>query len=371
MGNEIEKLQAVLQRDPSNFQARRELTILLANDGFNEEALSNLQYLIKYFPEDAELHYNIGILHEKLKDFDKAKTSYQKAIELQPQDDFYYNLGEVLVSLQEWDAAIEAFKSVLKNDSRDGNCYFNLGLCYFNKDEINLATDHFQQAINLNPKDIFAHFYLGNIYQNNGLTNFAVESYQKVLALCPDYSWAYYNLASIAYKNENLEEAKDYLLKTIEYNHTDIEAYKLLTKICLKLGETEEIITILETRLEREENGDLYYILAKVYKHVGRKEDYLEKLSIAIQENLTLTYPLDIVRKELKQATNDEINVEEVEEYSSDEYEETEDDDDVFEEDYSDEDENKNFDEEYEQYEDDEDIDYSEDNEYDEDEELE
>ena len=122
MGNEIENLQAVLQEDPSNFQARRELSILLANNGFNEEALSNLEYLTKYFPEDAEIWYNIGILQEKIKKPEKAKESYLKAIEISPQDDFFYNLGEVLVELKEWDDAIEAFKIVLKNDPQDGNC---------------------------------------------------------------------------------------------------------------------------------------------------------------------------------------------------------------------------------------------------------
>ena len=38
------------------------------------------------------------------------------------------------------------------------------------------------------------------------------------------------------------EEAKTYLLKTIEFNPSDVEAYKLLTKICLKNGEAEEIL---------------------------------------------------------------------------------------------------------------------------------
>ena len=99
------------------------------------------------------------------------------------------------------------------------------------KNEKNKATDYFQKAIELNPKDIFALFHLGNIYQSIGLTNFAVENYKKVLEISPDYSWTYFNLASIAFKNENLEEAKDYLLKTIQYNNQDIEAYKLLTKI--------------------------------------------------------------------------------------------------------------------------------------------
>ena len=269
MGNEIEKLQALLKEDASNFQARRELSILLASNGFNEEALSNLEYLLKYFPEDAELHYNIGILYEKLKNIEKAKESYLKAIEIQPHEDFLYNLGEVLVSLEEWDDAIEVFNMVLEVDSNDGNCYFNLGLCYYYKDEINLAIDNLQKAIELNPKDIFAYFYLANIYQNRGLTNFAIENYNKVLSISPDYSWAYYNLASISYQNNNLDDAKNYLLKTIEYNNYDIEAYKLLTKIYIKQNEIEEIITLLETRLEKDENGDLYYVLAQVYRQIG------------------------------------------------------------------------------------------------------
>ena len=78
MGTEIENLQALLQKDPSNFQARRELSILLANDGFNEEALSNLEYLAKFFPDDAELFYNIGILYEKTQKLVKAQLAQMK-----------------------------------------------------------------------------------------------------------------------------------------------------------------------------------------------------------------------------------------------------------------------------------------------------
>ena len=346
MGNEIENLQTVLQKDPSNFQARRELAILLANEGFNEEALSNIQYLIKYFPEDAELQYNLAILYEKLKDLKEAKKAYQKAIQISPQEDFYYNLGEVLVSLEEWDEAIDCFRKVLSTDNNDGNCYFNLGLCYYHKDETNLAIDSFQQAVNLNPKDIFAYFYLGYIYQNNGLTNFAIENYKKVLSISPDYSWAYFNLASIAYKNGNLEEAKEYLLKTIEFNKNDIEAYKLLTKIFIKENDFEEIISILETRLDEEENGDLSYILAQVYKIIGQKEDYIDNLKDALENKLTLTFSQDKVMKELDSIEYRNLDVEEVEEYHSDYYEDEESDEQDFDDDIYSEDEDINEDDE-------------------------
>ena len=321
METEIEKLQNLLQQDPSNFQARRELSVLLADSGFNEEALSNLQYLTKYFPEDADIFYNIGILFEKLKDFKKAKKSYKKAIELNPQDDYHYNLGEVLVSLEEWDDAIEAFSSVIKNDSKDGNCYFNLGLCFLNKDEVNRAVDNFQKAVELNPNDIFAYFHLGNLYQKSGLTKFAIENYKKVLEISPDYSWAYYNLAYISYINNNLEEAKDYLLKTIQYNAQDIDAYKLLVKIYIREGEIEEAITLLETRLDKEENGDLYYVLSQVYKHVDKMVEYVNSLKKAFENSLTLTFPKDIVKKEYDYYSEKNIE-EEAEEDIDEDFEE-------------------------------------------------
>ena len=327
MGTEIENLQNILKEDPSNFQARRELSVLLADNGFNEEALKNLEYLVEYFPEDADLYYNLGILYEKTKSPKKAEKSYKKAISIYPHEDFYYNLGEVLVTLEKWDEAAEAFKEVIKRDSKDGNSYFNLGLCYLHNENIKLATDNLQKAVEINPKDLYAQFYLGNIYMQNGLTNFAEDCFKKVLEISPDYSWAYYNLASIAYGNGNNEQAKRYLRKTIQYNDSDIDAYKLLTKLCIKENDIEDIITILETRLKKEENGDLYYILARVYKYVGNSGDYAKNLQNAIANQLTLTYPKESVLNEynnIKSSAGEELEPEgKIEEYNS----ETEEDD--------------------------------------------
>ena len=128
-------------------------------------------------------------------------------------------------------------------------------------------------------------------------------------------------MAAIAYKNENLEEAKEYLLKTIQYNDMDIEAYKLLTKICLKQQETEEIISVLETRLEKEDNGDLYYVLAQVYKYMGDTEAYAEFLEDALQNSLTLTFPKKSVEEEYAAVS---AVLDEEEEFESEETEEDE-----------------------------------------------
>lgn len=325
MKSAIEKLQDNLKQDPSNFQARRELAVALAYQGFNEEALANLQYLAKYFPNDADLQYNLGILYEKLKDFKSAKIAYEKALDISPQEDYFYNLGEVLVELEDWDRAINNFNQVLKTDSNDSNAYFNIGYCFYKKNDKKNAIDNLQKAVDLNPKDIYALFYLGSIYQEEGLTNFAQENYRKILEISPDYSWAYYNLAQIAYTNGNLDDTKEYLLKDIEYNKDDIDAYKLLIKIYLKNTETEEAIQLLENRIQNDENGDLFYLLAQVYKFIDDKVNYIKNLRNAIKNPMSLTYPIDLVKKEYQyirgQNKNFVENLHEIEEYNPEDFE--------------------------------------------------
>ena len=80
----IEELQNLIKEDSTNFQARRKLAVLLIDAGFNEEALQHLLYLSRTFNDDDGIFYNLGIVYEKLKNFQKAKESYLKALEISP-----------------------------------------------------------------------------------------------------------------------------------------------------------------------------------------------------------------------------------------------------------------------------------------------
>ena len=91
---EIENLTNLIKDDPTNFQARRELTVALMDKGFNEEAIKQLSYLITVFPDDARLHYNLGIAWDKMRNFNQAKKAYETALSYEPEElDFLYNEG--------------------------------------------------------------------------------------------------------------------------------------------------------------------------------------------------------------------------------------------------------------------------------------
>ena len=164
--DKIEELQRLIKNDSANFQARRELAVLLMDCGFNEEALQHLTYLSWNFSYDEGIFYNLGIVYEKMKNFKKAKESYLKAIELEPNySDAIYNMGLVHTELREYNEAIECFQKIIGEDPEDSNSYFNLGLVYFKKKDYIQAIENFQHTIDINDEDLYAHFYLGNIFK--------------------------------------------------------------------------------------------------------------------------------------------------------------------------------------------------------------
>ena len=110
----IEALRSLRKQDQTNFQARRELAVLLLDCGYSEEAKQHFLYLSKIFNDDSGIFYNLGITYEKLKDLNKAEDAYKKAIELAPDEvDAFYNLGLVYIDKKRYEEAVECFGHVL------------------------------------------------------------------------------------------------------------------------------------------------------------------------------------------------------------------------------------------------------------------
>lgn len=297
----IEQLQEMLRNDPSNFQARRQLAVLLLDCGYKEEALAHFLHLAEIFKEDAELYYNMGIVYEKLRDLNNAEKCYQKTIELEPDDvDAYYNLGLVYTDKKEFDKAVECFETVLDSDNEDSNTYFNIGICYFKQEKYDSAKYYFNRTIDLNPEDLYAQFYLGNIYKLSGDLEKAREKFQTVLKISPDYSWAYYNLAVIDFEENNMSSAVENLKQTINYNPKDVDAYKIWVRVLLKNEKYERALQVVTEALEVcGDNGDLYFLESECYKMQGNFVAAKESLNTALKNYHSLSFDVTFIKERL------------------------------------------------------------------------
>ncbi len=68
--------------------------------GEDLKAQTSLRQAIEKDPNNPVIHYNFGIIYEKIRDFENAETAYKKAIELKATYfDAYYNLGALYINI--------------------------------------------------------------------------------------------------------------------------------------------------------------------------------------------------------------------------------------------------------------------------------
>ena len=303
--NDIERfehLQTTIKLNPKNFQARRELIMLCLDLGFEKVALFHIKYLLDIFPDDANLYFNTGICWEKLKNLDNALIAYKKAVEIAPDEpDFLYNLALVYEQLGDIDSAMENFKKVIFYKNEDSNAFFSIGLLYSQKNDSKTAIKCFKKAIEYNYSDYFAHFYLAQEYKKNKEYDFALNEYRKVLELSSDYSWAYYNSAQIYYEINRIDDSITMLKKAYEKNPKDLECLKILCLILISEARQDEAMDILNDFAQREENGDVYYLMSKIFELNEDEFAQLDCLESALENISSLTFNSNAVKKEFRE----------------------------------------------------------------------
>ena len=128
----------------------------------------------------------------KLSKFNKAISSYEEAISIQPgYVEAYYNLGNLYHQMGELDKAVRNFKKVVALDSDYSKVHTNktlLVIYFFSKGEINNALETLQAWIKSNPDDALLYNMMGGCYLSLREFKMSIQSYEKALELKPDYA---------------------------------------------------------------------------------------------------------------------------------------------------------------------------------------
>ena len=127
------------------------------------------------------------------KDYDRAITDYNKAIELDPKYVLAYNnRGRAYAdNKKDYDRAITDYNKAIELDPKYAYAYNNRGRVYaYNKKDYDRAITDYNRAIELDPKYVHAYNNRGSAYENKKDANRAIADYNKALALDPNNSFA-------------------------------------------------------------------------------------------------------------------------------------------------------------------------------------
>jgi len=121
-------------------------------------------------PRDAKAENNLGLIFESSGQPNAAIEAYRKAISwqeqsLQPSEQPYVNLGNLLMEQGRTAEAMEPLEKAVALAPDNAFCHMTLGVYYRKTNHLDSARRELERATQLDPENAVAHYQLGRAYK--------------------------------------------------------------------------------------------------------------------------------------------------------------------------------------------------------------
>ncbi len=214
---EAEQLyRRVLDHQPGSFDCQHLLGVISYQRGDCLDALRRIDAALKINSRVADAHLNRGNALKKLKRFDEALASYDKAIAIKGRDPALLNCrGSVLRDLGRLDEALADLDAAISLNPDFVEAFNNRGNILKDMDRLDAALADYDRTIALRPDNADAFNNRGNAHKLLGQDDQALADYQKAIALKPDYAEAFYNYGTTLYDLGRFDAALPQLERAI------------------------------------------------------------------------------------------------------------------------------------------------------------
>lgn len=189
--------RATLARNPDAWLARNNLANLLLASGRRDEALQQVEEVLRRQPDFWEAHLTLGnALIESPGGLARAIGEYETAARLAPHSErAHTNLGNALLLAGRVGEAIAQLQEALRIDPGNAEAHNDLGNAFSQlPGRLAEATAEYEAALRGNPDFPEAHNNLGRALAQSGQLPDAVAQFEEALRLRPDYANAHSNL---------------------------------------------------------------------------------------------------------------------------------------------------------------------------------
>jgi tetratricopeptide (TPR) repeat protein len=179
--------------DKNNSDALLKLAQAQAAEGSASQALATYQQSIKDHPREISFYILAGMMDESQNNFDQARSMYQQALNIQPDNPLASNNLAYLMLQQggNVDVALSMAQTARRGMPDSPQAADTLGFAYFQKGVYRSAIDMFQESLRLNEKagaadDPLVHYHLGLAYQKANQPVQARQQLERALKISPN-----------------------------------------------------------------------------------------------------------------------------------------------------------------------------------------
>ncbi|MEP2023031.1 tetratricopeptide repeat protein, partial [Reichenbachiella sp.] len=265
---------------------------ILYKYGAVKEALVEIQKLIKLNQTYAIAFFYQGNIFYDIKEYDWAIDSYTQAMYLAPDFLRAKNArGFVYSTKEKYQEAIEDFKSIISENSKDGWVYKNLAMCFQKMGKADSALFYYNRSLDIEPTLIGSLFNRGNLFLAENQKERALLDFNRAIELNSDFWPAREKRADILLEMGELKSAVDDYLVVLKFyqqekykfsNRGDsylvVRKYQIANKLLISLFESLKEFSSAE-KCKRMEN-EIIIEYSENYSATGtfqfQRKEYLE-----------------------------------------------------------------------------------------------
>ncbi len=210
-GGDCDELQSLgrLMQARNALDKRLRAAIEVFEAGQLDRARKMVEQLCRSHREFAIVHNVHGVIAAKQGAFQVAIDSYQRAIELDPDNcDVHFNLGNVLRDAGDLKTALTSYRAALQIKPDDPDVMFNMAAVLCGLGKLSAAEKLFQQLVEVSPKDHTAHSSLGGVLFRRGQTEEAIDCFRRALKLQPGFVEAHDSLCEVLEQTNQIGELR-------------------------------------------------------------------------------------------------------------------------------------------------------------------
>ncbi len=297
----------------SNYFEKKKANLLsLFKEKKYKDVLKNGKKLLKKNNNDAQLIFLLVLTLINLQKFEDAEEYLKNLISFKKTAEIYYTYANVQKKLKKFQGAIFSFNKAIELNPNFSEAYNNLGNIKKLIDERDEAIICFKKAISLKKDNIEALINLATIYRENNNYEDLIIIYNQILELDNKNVKTLYNLGTAYIFLGNNSKAKDYFERAFEIDKSHIASLRNYINIT-KIKKNNKVFQYLNKvnfeNFNYENKVFAFDALSKCYFDLDDYErgfEYLSKLNILKKENSNYSFATEKEKfKNIKNFFND------------------------------------------------------------------
>lgn len=302
-------LQKAEQIDPSSYDNGYDLAMADYVVGQLDAARTLVESLARRH-DAAELHNLLGQIDEKDGKFVDAANEYQTALQMDPSEENFFDLGCEMLLHRTYEPAISVFQAGTQHYPKSPRIWIGLGLALYSRGKYDDAVKALLSSADLNPADPRCYLFLSKAYDSSPTqADEVTDRFRRYAELKPDDALAQYYYAISLWKARraqnstvNIQQIEGLLKKSIALDNTIPEAHVQLGDLYSDQHEWDKSIPEYERALELNPNlSDAHYRLGTDYVHVGQKDRAQKEFAVYQTLRAQHLAEVDKERAEVKQ----------------------------------------------------------------------